>query len=127
MRRRSVEATFKAIAPGERKAALAEAFRLAYAGEPFPIHFDVVFEKGGVTTTERFTLADAVFSDRADAPDLVGHPSASKIRRSRLALLRHPKHRSSASVEGMTGGVSRIRHPSRKRSGRRTLLAARQQ
>jgi hypothetical protein len=79
MRRRSAEAKLKASAHREREAALAKAFRLAYAGKPFPIHFDVVFVVGEQTKTERFALVNAVFSNRVDTPGLVGHPSASKI------------------------------------------------
>jgi hypothetical protein len=44
-----------------RKEAIAEAWRLYYAGTPMPIHFDIIHRRGKYTKTERCTLRDTGF------------------------------------------------------------------
>lgn len=78
-RRRSVLERLRRAAKTTRDDALARAFRLAYAGHPFPIYFDVRLHADGVELVERYTLVDAVLSDRLDRPGEVGHKSATKL------------------------------------------------
>lgn len=61
-RRSEALKVIRQAAPAARIEALTKAFRLAYARKPLPIHFDVCFERNGVTKTERYTLSEAAFS-----------------------------------------------------------------
>lgn len=45
-----------------RKEAIAEAWRLYYAGTPMPIHFNIIHRRGKYTKTERWTLRDSGFT-----------------------------------------------------------------
>jgi hypothetical protein len=64
-----------------RADAVAEAWRLYYAGASFPIHFDVIHSSGKYTTTERLTLVDAGFTKHFTRPDeIVGSMGAQDLR-----------------------------------------------
>ncbi len=85
VRTRAVHAEFRAVAKAERRNALNKAYRLAYAGKSFPIHYDIEFVKGKVRKIERVTVVDAVFGRRIDKKGEVGTPSATTFHSSRSA------------------------------------------
>jgi len=91
VRRGEILRQFRRAAPAARVEALSKAFRLGYAGKPFPIHFDVLFTKEGVSATERYTLTEAAFSQHLfQHGRVVGNISAIKIRPNRPRVV--PPH-----------------------------------
>lgn len=86
-RRSEAMKAIRQAAPAARREALAKAFRLAYAGRPLPIHFDVVFEGDTVTRTERYTLSQAAFSSHLFRQKSVGAFGGIKLRVNRSSAV----------------------------------------